>query len=488
MTREAVGDRSLVALVLVVSAGAWAAPNADDVTQRFELATRLYAQGNTLEALDELERLAKVTELPAVLVDLAIVNAELGRPEESVAVADRLLSKPTTLDAARLARLRTLRDEQRQKLGEVVVTSPVEGVEVSVSGRVVGTTPLAKPVLVRGGKVMLSATAKGHEPLVRELSVPEGGTLEVALELTPTFLNSGVAVVRTATPDATVFADGALVGVTPEVTRLTLPSGPRVLSVRREGYSNAELVVNVPEGAEVAVSLEPIAQPAEETAKLTVTSSEGLVNLSVDGLQRPLDDTSTTAVVPGRHLLRFERVGFLPIRRDVLLSKYSVRQLSLVFEPTPELREELASSRSLRRIAGFTAIGVGAAGAIASGIYAFGLASIDEAYWKKQVSDYSRQSQTGTGCAKVTDPTVPTCQQNIELSQSKLVELAQARTVGYVGFAVSLGAIAAGVASVLLAPDLSRFDRPTSNPDFIRELSVSVLPEGGAAVAASGRF
>jgi hypothetical protein len=41
---------------------------------------------------------------------------------------------------------------------------------------------------------------------------------------------------------------------------------------------------------------------------------------------------------------------------------------------------------------------------------------------------------------------------------------------------------------VLLAPDLTRFERPISNPDFIQTLTVSVLPEGGAAVGASGRF
>jgi len=483
-----VGDRLTVALVLAVSSGAWAAPTPDDVTQRFELATRLYAQGNTLEALDELERLSKVTEQPAVLVDLVIVNAELGRPEASVAAADRLLSKPTTLDAARLARVQAIRDEQRQKLGALVVTSPLDGVEVSVAGTVVGVTPLTKPVLARGGTVMLMATAKGSEPLVRALTVPAGGTFEVALELTPSTTIAGVAVIRTATPDATLFVDGVLVGLTPEVTRVAVLPGTRALSVQREGYSNAELVVNVPEGGEVAVPLEPIAKPADETAQVAFSSSEGRVNLSVDGLQRQLDETSTTKVVPGRHLFFFERVGFRPIRRDVTLTGWSVQQLTLVFEPTPEAREELAASRSLRRIAGFTAIGVGAAGAIVSGISAFGLASIDEAYWKKQVSDYGRQAQTGTGCAKVTDPTVPTCQQNIELSQRKLVELGQTRTVASVGFAVSLGAIAAGMVSVFLAPDLTQFDRPISNPDFIRELSVSLLPEGGAAVAASGRF
>ncbi len=88
------------------------------------------------------------------------------------------------------------------------------------------------------------------------------------------------------------------------------------------------------------------------------------------------------------------------------------------------------------------AIGIGAAGAIASGIYAFGLASVDEAYWNKQVTDFERQLQTGKGCAQVTDPTVPTCQQNITLSKQ--------------GFATSLVAIAGGVVSVLLAPDLTR--------------------------------
>jgi hypothetical protein len=197
---------------------------------------------------------------------------------------------------------------------------------------------------------------------------------------------------------------------------------------------------------------------------------------------------TTARLVPGRHRLVFERGGFFPIRREAWLASSRVQTFDLVFEPTAELRAELTASRALRRIAGFTAIGIGAAGAIASGLYAFGLANVDEAYWKKQVTDFEKQLQTGKGCAQVTDPTVPTCQQNIDLSKRKLVELAQARTIGFVGFATSLVAIAGGIVSVLLAPDLTRFERPISNPDFIQTLTVSVLPEGGAAVGASGRF
>lgn len=493
MTRRTTGRgdrRPALALLLLVSAAASAAPAPDgELQQRFELATRLYSQGNTLEALDELERLAKSTELPAVLVNLVIVNAELGRPEASVAVADRLLAKPGTLDPARLTRVRAIRDEQRQKLGEVMVTSPVDGVELSLAGKVVGQTPLQKPLLSRSGAVMLMATAKGSEPLFRELTVPAGGTLEVTVELVATTATPGSAAIRTSTPDTTVLVDGQQVGVTPDVAKVPLMPGTRTVSVAREHYSSAELVVKVGEGAEVDVPLEPTAIPAEETAQVAVRSKEGSVTLTVDGLQGGLlEEGSSARMIPGRHRLAFERGGFLPIRREVWLAGGRIQTFELVFEPTPELRAELVSSRSVRRIAGFTAIGIGAAGAIASGIYAFGLASVDEAYWNKQVTDFERQLQTGKGCAQVTDPTVPTCQQNITLSKQKLVELGQARTIGFVGFATSLVAIAGGVVSVLLAPDLTRFERPIQNQDFIQSLAVSVLPEGGASVAAAGSF
>jgi hypothetical protein len=493
MTRRTTGEatvRLALALGLLGAVGARSAPMTDDeVRQRFELATRLYSQGNTLEALDELEGLAKLGERPAVLMNLVIVNAELGRPEASLAAADRLLSSPGALEASRLARVKAIREEQRQKLGEVLVTTPVDGVELSLSGRVVGQTPLPKPVLSRAGPVMLIATAKGYEPLVRELTVPAGGTLAVTLELVPTTVTPGSGVIRTSTPDTNVLVDGQLVGVTPDVTKVPLMPGARTLSVAREHYASAELVVNVSEGGVVDVPLEPTATPGEETAQVAVTSTEGSVTFTVDGLQGGLlEEKATARLVPGRHRLAFERGGFFPIRREVWLASSRVQTFDLVFEPTAELRAELTASRALRRIAGFTAIGLGAAGAIASGIYAFGVASVDEAYWKKQVTDFERQLQTGKGCAQVTDPTVPTCQQNITLAKQKLVELGQARTIGFVSFATSLVAIAGGLVSVLLAPDLTRFERPISNPDFIQTLSVSVLPEGGAAVGATGRF
>jgi hypothetical protein len=291
------------------------------------------------------------------------VNAELGRPEASLAAADRLLSSPGALEASRLARVKAIREEQRQKLGEVLVTTPVDGVELSLSGRVVGQTPLPKPVLSRAGPVMLIATAKGYEPLVRELTVPAGGTLAVTLELVPTTVTPGSGVIRTSTPDTNVLVDGQLVGVTPDVTKVPLMPGARTLSVAREHYASAELVVNVSEGGVVDVPLEPTATPGEETAQVAVTSTEGSVTFTVDGLQGGLlEEKATARLVPGRHRLAFERGGFFPIRREVWLASSRVQTFDLVFEPTAELRAELTASRALRRIAGFTAIGLGAAG------------------------------------------------------------------------------------------------------------------------------
>ncbi len=154
-----------------------------------------------------------------------------------------------------------------------MVTSPVEGVELSLSGKLVGQTPLQKPLLSRSGTPMLMATAKGYEPFFRELTVPAGGTLAVTLDLVPTTVTPGSAVILTSTPDTNVLVDGQLVGVTPDVTKVPVMPGARTFSVAREHSSSAELVVNISEGGVVDVPLEPTATPGEETAQVAVTST-----------------------------------------------------------------------------------------------------------------------------------------------------------------------------------------------------------------------
>ena len=147
----------LMWLLLLGATTALAEPEekTSEARRRFELASRLYAQGNKEQALEELERVVVLAERPAVLLNLVIIYADLDRAEAAVVTADKLLSMQTSFDEARLERVRSIRAAQRAKLGEVRVSAPVDGVELSLGGRQLGSSPLARPVLAMAGKLVL---------------------------------------------------------------------------------------------------------------------------------------------------------------------------------------------------------------------------------------------------------------------------------------------------------------------------------------------
>ncbi|MBL8917533.1 MAG: hypothetical protein JNJ54_01620 [Myxococcaceae bacterium] len=474
-----------LAVLVVLAAGLARAEDVatDEAKRRFELATRLYAQGNKEQALEEMQRVATFGERPAVLLNLVILYAELDRPEPAVLTADKLLSMKTTFDAQRLERVRNIRSAQRAKLGEVHVSAPLDGVELSIGGRALGTSPLAAPVLATAGKLVLAAKAPRHEPLYRELSVPAGGVLEIAIELKPTTVNVATVRVRCPVPGVDLFVDGLRVGTTPDVQKLAVMPGARVLSARRDGYRSVERSVNALEGGELEVELVPSPEPDAPRAEVTVQASEDQVTATVDGERTGLLGTSPLKLVPGPHLLVFERGGFYPVRRKVALASSSVERLELVFEPTPELRAELSSARGWHRLLGWMGVGVGAAGLAASAAYQFGYLGPLRAQAQKEDRALNAQADAGTGCFLTREG----CLQSIQDARRRMQQADALTALGVSGFIVSGLALGAGIVSLVTTPDLAKYDRrPTG--DFLQELGVAPLPGGGAALVASGGF
>jgi hypothetical protein len=475
-----------LALVLCAAA-AFAQPESKEAEarRRFELAARLYAQGNKEQALDEFERVRALAERPAVLLNLVIIHSELGHAEAAVTVADQLLAMKTTLDQSRLERVRTIRSEQRAKLGEVRLTAPVAGVELTLDGKPLGVSPLAGPVLAMAGNLVLAAKAPKFEPLYQQLTVPAGGVVEVALELKATNVNPAAVRVRCPVPGAELFVDGLRVGTTPEVVKLAVLPGARTISARREGYRSAEKSVTLPEGGEVEVELVPVIDESGASfAEVSVKASEDQVTTTADGQRLGLLASSALKLPPGPHLLQFERGGFYPIKRALSLAPNASERLELVFEPTPELRGELTSSAGWHRLLGWIGVGVGVAGLAGSAGYTFGYLDVQRA---SAIADYdalNAQVENKTGCWN----DEAGCFVGIMEAQTRKRQTDSLYVVSAAGFIVSGLLIGGGIISLLTTPDLGRYDRQPSNGDFLQQLGLVPLPGGGFAFAAAGQY
>lgn len=476
----------LVWLLLLGATVALAEPEEKtaEARRRFELASRLYAQGNKEQALEELQRVAALSERPAVLLNLVIIYADLDRAEAAVATADKLLSMKTSFDEARLERVRSIRAAQRAKLGEVRVSAPVEGVELSLGGRLLGSSPLSGPVLAMAGTLVLSAKAPRYEPLYRELTVPAGGVLEVALELKATTVSTSSLRVKCPVPGVDLFVDGMRVGTTPDVVKLAVMPGARTISARRDGYRSVEKLVSLPEGGEVEVELLPVPdEGASGLAEVTVTASEDQVTATADGVRLGLVGASALRLPPGPHRLVFERGGFYPVRRSLSLAASASERLEVFFEPTPELRAELVSAQGWHRLLGWIGVGVGVAGLAGSAAYQFGYLGSEAARIEREIAEFERQNRARTGCYAMD----PVCSDLIAARVQQKRQVDSLTAVGVAGFIVSGLALGAGIVSLLTSPNVSKYDRRPSG-DYLQELGIAPLPGGGAAVVASGGF
>jgi hypothetical protein len=117
----------------------------------------------------------------------AIAGAEekLGRWLDAAGHYEKMLAeatdmKPALKDAA-TARLEAVKDN----LGQVTLTVSPDGTHVTLDGKEVGTTPLAKPLLVDPGEYTLGFTHDGYTPMEQKIKLEAGSESERTFTLQP---------------------------------------------------------------------------------------------------------------------------------------------------------------------------------------------------------------------------------------------------------------------------------------------------------------
>jgi hypothetical protein len=117
-----------------------------------------------------------------VLFNIGQVNAALG---DAVAAADAyeryLQQGGNEIPPSRRQAVQAELTEQMARIGTVSLTCSPEGTSVQIDGKLMGTTPLARPLRLTEGRHTLTLIAQNHNSLVRELDV--AGKSQVMLEL-----------------------------------------------------------------------------------------------------------------------------------------------------------------------------------------------------------------------------------------------------------------------------------------------------------------
>ncbi len=474
----------MVVAVVVCSVAARASAEAPpEAKVLFQHAVELFSRGDVRGAQEDFERVLPLYRSVAVVFNLGLVYAELGDSARAVALLDEVLANPK-LPAARRAKAQAVRATNAARLAEVAVIVPVEGAAVQVNGQAVGQSPLPKAVKVNAGQVLIGAEAPRHIPAHSSVTVAPGAKTEVRLDLMPLDRAPAQLTVRSATPLAELYVDGVLVARAPFFTSVALEAGSRQLELRREGFRSQLQTLTLAEGGtgEWQVDLDEDPVVAERRGgTLRASAGEGAIDVTVDGRRRGV--LTELKLVPGVHLVRFERGGFFPEVREITVRPLETTTVELTFSPTPELRASLSKDRAFYRTLGTSSLIGGAVVAAASGVYlAYTAISIDQL---DQRIAYLSTFRTTNDCPGDNGTTVH-CEPLIEAATDERNKARGYLPIGVIGAAVGVVALGVGVWAMLMAPDPNRYDRPKSTT-LIDDLALVPMP-GGGLFALSGHF
>jgi len=205
---------------------------------------------------------------------------------------------------------------KEQEPATLVVTSVPEGVDVRLSGRNLGTTPLSADDIAPGNYVV-TMKKDGYEStsLMVDLEAGETEALDITLQRETTIVE-----VESTPSQARFFhEDGSLIGVTPY--HGYVPTGQYRMRFSKENYEDEFVHVNIKRSSSAYV----VAKLRPMKTRITITSDPRQARIYIDEIERGRKTPATIIVEPG-----FRTVG-------VALEGYSREERDINVEPNADI-------------------------------------------------------------------------------------------------------------------------------------------------------
>jgi len=142
------------------------------------------AKARYAEAAAAYERAIEAGADVGTYVDLAAVEEKLGALDRA-ALHYRTVLETQGVRADLVKKATARYDELTTKIGLVTLAVKPDGTTITINGKIVGTTPLAAPLVLMPGAYTISLAADGHVSRETEIKVDEGSESERSFELEP---------------------------------------------------------------------------------------------------------------------------------------------------------------------------------------------------------------------------------------------------------------------------------------------------------------
>lgn len=419
-----------------------------EAADRFDRGLRLFNGGDNANALLEFKRAYELSGERSILLNVGLVQAELGRPVEAVKSLEQLLAEPSGITEAQFARARRTRDEQAARIGQLAVTTN-EPAQLEIDNLVVGRTPLSAPLAVASGLRLLTVVASGKVPIRQEVAITGGHKTELALELLPAQGALANLVVRSVLPGADVLVDGKLAGRTPLPASITLAPGTHEVVLRRAGYRSLPQTITLADGSTGEVTLDATEDTASAELVAGLVSldvSQPDANVSIDGVVR--SGTRDGLRLPaGPHRLSVLRAGFMPFERELSVDKGLPRTVRIQLEPTAETRAAHLGRVSAQRRNAYLVL---ASGLVVAGAGAYVIFKKAPDQQHAADAEYERVRQLllpGRECAPAAAPDPARCQALVDHANQMQDD---AKTWKWAGWGIASAGAAVAVTGLVL--------------------------------------
>jgi tetratricopeptide (TPR) repeat protein len=180
---------TFVILILLGQTAAPMASSEDKVKAQSLLkeGATLYEQGNLVDALDKFDQAYAAYPSPKLLFNIGQSARGLGRLTRALEAFQRFLTEATDAPDDMLSTARTSVAELQSKLGRLRIRCTAQGAEITVDGKVVGTTPMPNEIWVTPGSHQIAARHPDNTPSLLQIDVVAESinTVEIAMQPLP---------------------------------------------------------------------------------------------------------------------------------------------------------------------------------------------------------------------------------------------------------------------------------------------------------------
>jgi hypothetical protein len=234
------------------------APSADAEARAAELKRAGDAAIDSMhygEAVDAYTKAYSLVQDPALLYNRGRALQALGDFPAALEALEGFESTANADLKARVPKLADLIGEVRAKVATLALTCNVAGARIVLRDKIVGTTPIGKPLRFNAGAASVEVTAEGYFPYTKSVDLPAGGVLDLDVALVPKG-KAAILTLRAPMPGTVALVDGKVVGNPP--VEVMVDAGSHKIVARAQGYADTEtsFVIQVGERKEIDLTLE----------------------------------------------------------------------------------------------------------------------------------------------------------------------------------------------------------------------------------------